>query len=324
MNHKRRKANNSQKKNMKTISFLNNKGGVGKTASVTTLAHILATQFDKKVLLVDMDPQANASNRFSKQNWFEIFADIMKIEKRELFELLGMEYDDETDEDSITQKLTIKDLLLDLKLNPLDVIVNTRFENLDMIPTSLTLATAESAILIDPVTPQQSRLKTQLDKIADKYDYCLIDCSPSVSILNINALNASDEVYVPTRTDGDSVVGMAISLDLIKQIQEYKPSLKCEGVFLTQVQWQESVAKTTELLLSRVLPPEQYVPIQIGNTKYLKENSYAQKMLLESDKKAQSSVTKAYIALAKYIIAPNKAQFLKDNEKEISELVHIM
>lgn len=291
---------------MKTFCFLNNKGGVGKTASVTTIGHMMATEFKKRVLIVDMDPQHNTTARFSSHEWVEIYMSIYKGENLD------------------ASHKSVENLLLDLKEDPSTVIQKTDYENLDLIPAYLTLATCEEMLKADVTIPQQYRLKTQLEKVANDYDYCLIDCSPSINILNVNALVAADEVYLPIRTDGDSCIGMAISLNLIRTVQSYNPQLEVGGVFITQCTWNEGVAKTTYEILSMSLPKGTLIPIQIGNTKYLKENSFMQKPLLLLDKgKNKSPATKAYLLLTEYMLSPNKEKFLEDHQERINELKHL-
>ena len=290
---------------MKTFCFLNNKGGVGKTATVTTVGHMMAALHKKRVLLVDMDPQHNSSARFSDREWTEIF---LAIYNRQ---------------DVHYEEKSVEDILLDRDFDPHEAIRHTEFEGLDIMPSYLTLATCEEKIKADVANIQQFRLKNQLEKLKDEYDFCLIDCSPSISILNINALAASDEVFLPIRTDGDSCIGMAISFNLIKDVQVYNPSLSVGGVILTQCNWQEGVAKTTYELLTMCLPKDKIVPIQIGNTKYLKEYSFEQKPLLLLDRgKKKTRVTQAYMLLTEYLISPNRVSFVRKNADRIAELKH--
>lgn len=280
---------------MKKICFINGKGGTGKSASATTISHILAEHRGKKTLLVDMDPQSNSSTTYSDVDFFELFMQIY------------------TGESSDTEKkYTVEDMLMDSKLDPHKCIVHTSYENLDVIPSLLTLSEAEERMKADTRTIQQFKLKCQLQKLEEEYDYCLIDCGPSVSLLNINALAASDEVYIPTRTDGYSLLGIAISMNLIRTVQSYNPSLIVGGVFFTQYGKNKNVAKTAYQFLESIFPDE-LLPITIGVTKNLEENSFMQKPLLEIDK--TSKVAKAYLDLTDYILAPNKKIFLDEYRK---------
>lgn len=287
---------------MKTIAFINNKGGVGKTASVTTIGHMMATLYNKKVLLIDLDPQGNTSSRYSKIDFFEIFLSIMERRPAQT-------------------ELSIEDVLMNPGLDIHEAIKNTNYKDLDIIPSHLTLSEVEERLKADITTPQQFKLKQQLKKVADEYDYCLIDCSPSISILNINGLTASDEVYIPLKNDGDSCIGLAITRNLVETVSDYNPKLHIGGVFMTQYNSRKNVAKELYAILQDILP--QYgiplLPIQIGTTKFLEENTLEQKPLLEVDSgKNKCAATLAYMKLTEYILAPNKdvflTQYLQDQE----------
>lgn len=285
---------------MKTIAFINNKGGVGKTASVTTIGHMMATLHNKRVLLIDLDPQGNTSSRYSKIDFFEIFLSIMERRPAQT-------------------ELSIEDVLMDTSLDIHEAIKQTNYENLDIIPSHLTLSEVEERLKADITTPQQFKLKQQLKKVADEYDYCLIDCSPSISILNINGLTASDEVYIPLKNDGDSCIGLAITRNLVETVSDYNPQLHIGGVFMTQYNNRKNVAKELYAILQDILP--QYgiplLPIQIGTTKFLEENTLEQKPLLEVDSgKNKCNATLAYMDLTEYMLAPNKEIFLANYLKE--------
>lgn len=289
---------------MKTIAIINNKGGVGKTASVTTIAHMLATLHNKRVLVVDLDPQGNTSSRYSEMDFFEIFMAIMERRQGNV-------------------ELSIEDVLLHPELDIHEAIKKTNYKNLDIIPSHLTLAEVEERLKADITSPQQFKLKSQLEKVADEYDYCLVDCSPSISILNINGLTAASEVYIPLRSDGDSCIGLAITRNLVETVAQYNPMLHIGGVFLTQYNNRKKVAKEVYGLLQQILPIYDIplLPIQIGMTKYLEENTFEQKPLLEMDSgKHKCSATLSYMKLTEYIIAPNKKMFIKKYEKELAEI----
>lgn len=83
----------------------------------------------------------------------------------------------------------------------------------------------------DVKSPQQFRLRQHLKKVQNEYDYCIIDTSPSVSIVNINGLAAADSVYLPVRCDGGSLLGVAITVNLVRTVQEYNPRLEIGGSF---------------------------------------------------------------------------------------------
>lgn len=270
---------------MEKLIFLNNKGGVGKTASVTTIAHILATEFQKKVLLIDLDPQMNATCLYSEVDFVNLFA---KVFNGESINKAGDK--------------SVEDLLLDRDLDIHDCIKKTEYENLDIIPSYLTLSEAEERMKGDVKTPQQFRLQKHLGVLQDEYDYCILDSSPSVSIVNINGLAAADRVFLPLRCDGGSLLGVAITMNLVKTVQEYNPNLKIGGMFFTQWNGRKNVSKTVYELLQQAFG-EYILPVNISVTKNIEEGSLVQKPLLAYDNgKEKCRATKEYMELAKCII----------------------
>lgn len=268
---------------MKTIVFLNNKGGVGKTASVTTIAHMMAEKFGKKVLLIDLDPQMNTTTMFSEVDFVNLFYNIYKgtCEK--------------------TRK-SVEDLLLNREENIHECIQHTKYENLDIIPSYLTLSEAEELMKADVKTPQQFRLQRHLQAIQNEYDYCIIDSSPSISIINVNGLVAADEVYVPLRCDGGSLLGVAIIMNLFEAVSEYNSRLKMVGMFFTQWNGRKNVSKTVYELLSDMFG-DYILPIMISSSKNLEESSLVQIPLLAYDKgKNKSKATQDYLTLTEYIL----------------------
>lgn len=271
---------------MKTIVFLNNKGGVGKTASVTSIAHIIATKFNKKVLLIDLDPQMNSSCMFSEIDFIELFYSIYKGH-------------------NVKTNKSIEDLLLDKDMDIHECIRSTEYENLDIIPSYLTLSEVEERMKADVRTPQQFKLQRHLRDIQDEYDYCIIDSSPSISIININGLVAADKVYVPLRCDGGSLLGAAIIMNLFETVSEYNSNLEIGGMFFTQWNGRKNVSKSVYEVLNEVFG-EYILPITIGTSKNIEECSLMQIPLLAYDNgKNPSKVTKDYINLSEYILKNN-------------------
>ncbi|MFR6456232.1 MAG: ParA family protein [Roseburia faecis] len=265
---------------MKTIVFLNNKGGVGKTASTTTIVHMMATKFNKKVLLIDLDPQMNSSVMFSEIDFVSIFESVY-LGKKDFAEK-GIE------------KL-FKDDSADIH----DCIVHTSYENLDIIPSCLTLSEAEEAMKAQVVVPQQFKLQNHLAKIKDEYDYCIIDTSPSVSIININGLNAADELYIPLRCDGGSLLGVGIIMNLFNTVKSFNPNLKIGGMFFTQWNGRKNVSKSVYALLEQYFG-KYIMPVSISTSKDMEECTLTQEPLLEYS--PNSKVTKEYLKLTEYIL----------------------
>lgn len=285
---------------MKTLCMLNDKGGVGKTANAITISHMLVTVHKKKVLMVDMDPQGNLSAQFSSDDWYSIFISILK----------GVKLDKDK---------SVEDILLDPQMDVREAIRHTKYENLDIIPSHLTLSEVEELLKANVKTPQQFKLMAQLEKVKDEYDYCIIDCSPSINILNINALVAADEVYIPLRCDGNSCIGMAITLNLISTVQSYNPNLKLGGCFFTQFDKRKAVSKQIYDLLQQELPKRMLLPFKIGTTKFLEQNTFEQKPLLEVDSgKRKSNVTLTYLKFTEYLVSQDRESFLNQYEDELA------
>ncbi len=275
---------------MKVIVFLNNKGGVGKTASATAVAHIMAHEFNKKVLLIDLDPQMNTTSMFSKVDFIDLFLSIYKGENRK-------------------SGKSVEDLLLDRNIDIHECIQKTQYTNLDIIPSYITLAECEERLKADVTTPQQFRLKTHLLDVQNEYDYCIIDSSPSINIININGLVAADRVYIPLRCDGYSLLGASMAMRLFNTVSAYNEKLQVGGMFFTQWNERARVDKDMYKLLKEYFGEyfgNYLMPIKICTSKNVRECSFEQRPLLDYDKgKNKNIVTLQYIELTKMILESN-------------------
>ena len=136
--------------------------------------------------------------------------------------------------------LTVSDVLLDKHLDIHKVIKKTDFENIDILPANINLTFADRNILIDNTRSQQNRLSKALKNLNNEYDYCLIDCPPSLNMITTNALCASDEVFVPIKIDKFALDGLEYLLESIEDMKdEFNPNLNFKGCFITMDSYKE-------------------------------------------------------------------------------------
>ena len=182
----------------KIIAIVNQKGGVGKTTTAVNLAAGVGIA-GKKTLLVDADPQGNSTSGFG-------------ISKKEV-------------------KTTTYELLVGTgKLD--NAIIKSDFKNVDIVPSSMDLAAAEVDLI--EIEHREAQLKMALAAARDRYDYIFIDCPPSLGLITINALNASDTVLVPIQCEYYALEGLSQLMASVRQVKRlYNPTLEIEGIVLT-------------------------------------------------------------------------------------------
>ena len=182
----------------KIISVSNQKGGVGKTTTALSLSAALGV-LEKKVLLIDMDPQSNATSG------------------------LGV--------DSSEVNLSSYDLIIG-NAKASNIVIQTSSPNLDLIPAKIDLVGLEIEIVNE--SSREYLLKNALEKIKEKYDFIIIDCPPSLGLITLNALTCSSSVIIPIQCEYFALEGLGKLLNTIKGVQKvHNPNLSLEGILLT-------------------------------------------------------------------------------------------
>lgn len=263
----------------KIISIANQKGGVGKTTTAINLAASLAT-LESRVLIIDNDPQANSTSG--------IGIDIKKI------------------------KTGIYECLID-DVNPDDIILNTEIENLDIIPSHIDLVGAEIEMLNMP--NREKMLKQVIEKIRKDYDFILIDCSPSLGLLTVNALTASDSVIIPVQCEYFALEGLGKLLSTIKIIQaRLNTNLTIEGFLLTMY---DSRLRLSNQVVDEVRMHFQQMAFETiiqRNVKLSEAPSFGKPAILY-DANSKGSVN--YLNLAREVMQKNDKTKIRNTEKVI-------
>lgn len=251
----------------KIIALANQKGGVGKTTTSINLAAGLA-YLGKKVLLVDLDPQANATQGIG----------VREEVRKSTYELLLQDAD------------------------PSECIITKRIPPLDIIPATIDLAGSD----LEMANYDQNRdklLKAKLAPLRDKYDYILIDCPPTLGLFNTNALTAADSVIIPVQCEYYALEGLTQLLASIRMVQKVSnPQLYIEGVLLTMYDARTKLSVEVQQEVRKYFKERVYRSYIPRNIRLSEAPSYG-KSIFEHDIKSEGA--RAYAALAKEVITKN-------------------
>ena len=252
----------------KIIALANQKGGVGKTTTTINLAASLAT-LEKTVLVVDADPQANASSGLG--------VDIQQVD------------------------CSLYECLID-HADVRDAVYTTDIEGLDIIPSHIDLVGAEFELL--NVENREKVVSQLLQPIRDEYDYILIDCSPSLGLITVNALTAADSVIIPVQCEYFALEGISKLLNTIKIIKSrLNPKLEIEGFLLTMYDSRLRLANQIYDEVKRHFQELVFKTVIQRNVKLSESSSHGLPVILYD---ADAMGSKNHLALAKEIISKNE------------------
>jgi chromosome partitioning protein len=259
--------------NTQIIAITNQKGGVGKTTTAINLATALSA-IDKKVLIIDLDPQGNASTGLG--------IDISERSNNIYNVLLG---------DYSVDSAAIK----------------TDIPNLSILPSTVDLAAAE--VELNEFTDKESRLKAEIKKINSDFDYIIIDCPPALGFLTVNALVAADKVIVPLQCEFFALEGISHLVKTIQRIKRvYNPSIEIEGIVLTMYDRRNNLSDMVAKDVKNCFGSKVYETIIPRNVRVSEAPSHGKPIMLYD---FNSTGAQAYLQLAKEFVKRNENNLLQ-------------
>ena len=250
----------------KVISIANQKGGVGKTTTTVNLATLLAKK-GKKILLIDTDPQGNATSGLG----------ITKELEMSVYDILV----GETTFDEAIQQTSIK--------------------NLTVCPSNISLAGAEVELV--SMMSREQRLKTKLDEVKDQYDYILIDCPPSLGLITLNAFTASDSVLIPVQCEYFALEGLGQLLNTVNLVKKHlNKNLEIEGALLTMYDARTNLSNQVVKEVKKYFEDKVYKTVIPRNVRLSEAPSYGMPISIYDPK---SKGAKAYEKFTKELLKNN-------------------
>lgn len=252
----------------KIISFINQKGGVGKTTTCVNLATFLAA-YGKRVLIIDLDPQGNATTG------------------------VGVDKNKELN--------TFYDIILD-ECNIKDAIISTKIRNLDILPSNVDLAGSEVSLV--QRENREKVLKNVVTTIKDEYDYIAIDCPPSLGLLTVNALTATDTIIIPIQCEFYALEGLSQLMNTVKLVKEYlNANIEIEGVVLTMKDNRSNLVSQVAKEIRAFFGRKVYETVIPRNVRLAEAPSHGVPILIYDNR---SSGALAYQSLALEFLKKNK------------------
>ncbi len=223
----------------KIISIANQKGGVGKTTTSVNLSTLLAKR-GKKVLLIDSDPQGNATSGVGANK---------------------------------NAELSVYDLIISDEIEPSEIIQKTEIKNLSICPSNINLAGAEVELV--SMMSREYRMKEKLDTIKSEYDYIIIDCPPSLGLITLNAFTASNSVLIPVQCEYYALEGLGQLLNTINLVKKHlNKDLEVEGALLTMYDMRTNLSNQVVKEVNNYFENKVYKTVIPRNVKLSEAPSY--------------------------------------------------